>query len=290
MGRILIAGCGYVGTALAAKLSEAGHDVYGVRRDWSYTRPPNAAINCISADFLSADTLRVIPEVDLAVYAVSADSYSNEAYEKAYLTGPLNLLKYLERTGQRLKRIIFVSSTGVYQESEGGWVDESSCCINSGPTCFLCEGEQVILTFQNSGMVVRFGGIYGPGRTSIITSVLEGSAKLSYSGGVYSNRVHLDDCVGILNHLLFISDPRPIYNGVDCFPAERNEVLNWLTLKMGLPPLRMADISSSARGNKRCSNKFLIDSGYQFIYPTFREGFESLIEGVIRHNLLSFRK
>ena len=137
---------------------------------------------------------------------------------------------------------------------------------------------------------MRFGGIYGPGRTRLIDSVREGSATCPAGPPLYTNRIHRDDCARVLEHLLFLDDPAPLYIAVDDEPAPLDDVLDWLAQRLGVaPPLRTdqaiskpgaeqrADPALRMRASKRCSNARLRASGFQFRYPTYREGYAALL-------------
>jgi nucleoside-diphosphate-sugar epimerase len=118
--RVLIAGCGYLGSSLGSLLSSEGHTVFGLRRNVSALPP---YIHPVRAD-LSAPLppAALLPSLDV-VYAASPSDSSKEAYRDVYVKGPLNLLSAL--ASQRgLPRFIFVSSTGVYAQRGGEWVDE----------------------------------------------------------------------------------------------------------------------------------------------------------------------
>jgi hypothetical protein len=90
--------------------------------------------------------------------------------------------------------------------------------------------------------------------------------------------------VGALHHLIRHEAPEPLYLGVDHEPADEATVQLWLAGVLGAPAPRPADAalakSKRARGSKRCSNAKLVASGYRFRYPTFREGYAALIEGL----------
>jgi NAD dependent epimerase/dehydratase family len=134
------------------------------------------------------------PNLDVVVYSASPSGSSEEAYRNVYVKGPLNLLSAL--APQRgLHRLIFVSSTGVYAQGGGEGVDEESPAepeSESGKR--LLEGEGLVLGSPMPAIVLRLGGIYGPGRSGTIQRVLNRA-----SGGEdqhrYINRIHCDDCV-----------------------------------------------------------------------------------------------
>lgn len=282
--KILIAGCGYVGIALGELLADAGHRVFGLRRNPAGLP---AQIHPVEADLLRPETLRTIPAgVELAFYTAAASGSDDAAYRSAYVDGLRNLLEAFASRPPR--RIVFTSSTGVYSQARGEWVDEHS---PAEPTEFsgarLLEGESALAASGVESVVVRLGGIYGPGRTRLIDSVRSGRATITPNGPIYTNRIHRDDCAGALTHLAFLRAPAPLYVGVDDEPASEADVLCWLASRLGVQPPREADADEAAvprgrrrRSNKRCRNARLLATGYRFRFPTYREGYEALLRGV----------
>ncbi len=277
---MLVAGCGYVGCALARELADEGRTVWGLRR--SPEGLPEGVLP-LAADLSRPHTLEGLPgAVDAVVYCASADTSREAAYRTAYVEGPGNLLDALRRGGAAPRRLLFVSSTAVYGQEDGSWVDENS---PTRPTDFrgrvLLEGEALVGDWEETGIVVRFGGIYGPGRTRLVERVRSGDARCSRGEPRYSNRIHRDDCAGVLRHLLDRPDPRSLYLGVDREPAERCEVLRWLARRLGVPepPVVEEEREGRRRSNKRCSSDRLAGEGYRFRYPTYREGYGDLLAG-----------
>lgn len=276
--RVLIAGCGYVGSRLALDLAKDGHEVYGMRRDTS--RLPDG-VRPVMADLNQPDSLQALPDgLDTVVYAASASSYDEAGYRAAYVTGVENLLRAL--ANQRIRRVVFTSSTGVYGQNDGSWVDETSPANADRPTAqALRDGEARILNGDIPGTVVRLSGIYGPGRTRLIDSVASGTARRERGPTRYLNHIHRDDCAGALRHVLSLPEPAELYLATDNEPRPRNEMLAWLAEHLGRPvPPWTGDQpapSSQRGGNRRYRNQRLRDSGYPFLYPTFREGYGALI-------------
>jgi nucleoside-diphosphate-sugar epimerase len=281
MARILIAGCGYVGEELGNLLLADGHDVWGLRRN---PRSLRAGIQSIAADLAQPEDLRDLPrDLDVAFYLVSPNGSEDALYRRAYVDGLRGLLGALHQQRQR-PRLLFASSTAVYDQDDGGWVDESS---EAAPEHWsgkrILEGEQLALQGPTSATVIRFGGIYGPRRTRLIDSVRSGRAVYRTNPPQYTNRIHRDDCAGALYHLMKLENPDSIYLGVDNEPAEERAVMLWLAGVMGSPEPRAVDkaeASKRPRGNKRCRNARLVQSGYRFRYPTFREGYSAVLEGM----------
>lgn len=276
--RILIAGCGYVGSALGLLLVSEGHTVFGLRRN---TSALPAGITPVRADFSKPLPPNTLPDnLDAVVCAASPGGSSDEAYRAAYVDGPRSLISTLG--GQSIERLILVSSTGVYGQKNGEWVDEASPTEPNGTSGRrLLEGERLVLGGPFPATVLRLGGIYGPGRASMIERAL-GNPPPEDDPPQYTNRIHRDDCAGALRHLLLIPDPDPVYLGVDHEPADRRTIAEWLTTRSGenppVSPRRDRPKARPGRTNKRCSNELLLRSGYEFRYPTFREGFAALLE------------
>ena len=276
--RVLIAGCGYVGEALAARLRAAGHAVWGLRR--TAAAMPDG-VGTVLADLADPSTLgRLPPELDTVVYAAAAGAHDDAHYRSIYVDGVRHLLDALQRGGQPVRRLLYVSSTGVYHQRDGEWVDEDS---PAEPLDFsgrrLLEGEAAARSGACPAVVLRLGGIYGPGRPHLIDAVRAGFGPGPGGPPVYVNRIHRDDAAGALAHLASLPAPAPLYLGVDHEPATSAEVARWVAARLGLAvePGAPAPFAPPGRGNKRCRNARLVASGYTFRYPTFREGFEALL-------------
>jgi nucleoside-diphosphate-sugar epimerase len=282
MARVLIAGCGYVGEALGQRLLAADHEVWGLRRN---PRSVTTGIQSIAADLAQPEDLADLPGgIDFVFYLVSPSGSEDALYRHAYVDGLRGLLGALRRDDQR-PRLLFASSTAVYRQCAGEWLDESS---ETAPDHWsgkrLLEGEQIALQASPSATVVRFGGIYGPRRTQLIDRVRSGRATYRAKPPQYTNRIHREDCAGALQHLMNLENPDSIYLVVDNESAEERAVLFWLAGVMGSPEPREAEkteASSRPRGNKRCRNARLVQSGYTFRYPTFREGYTAVLEGMV---------
>jgi nucleoside-diphosphate-sugar epimerase len=281
MARVLIAGCGYVGSELGEQLARDSHKVWGLRRN---PRTLPKGIQPIEADLAGPNGCKEIPpNLDWIFYLISPSGSEDAMYRRAYVENLQALLVALDDKRQKPKRLVFASSTAVYQQSDGDWLDESSPTI---PEHFsgqrLLEAEQLALSSRVPAVVVRFGGIYGPRRTRLVDRVRAGRAVYRSDPPQFTNRIHRDDCAGVLRHVVELDEPEPVYLGVDCEPADQRTVLDWLAGAIGSPEPRPAEAGepTSARGNKRCRNDRLIESGYKFRYPTFREGYRAVLEGI----------
>jgi nucleoside-diphosphate-sugar epimerase len=280
LARCLIAGCGYVGEALGARLAAEGHTVFGLRRRVLRQLP---GIEPVEADLGVPASLAALPEaLDYVFYLASPGGAEDALYRSAYVDGQRHLYEALARRGQRPRRVLFASSTAVYGQRDGEWLSEDS---PTEPVDFrgrrLLEAESLLANTRFiPGVSVRFGGIYGPRRSSLIDSVRAGRAVIR-AGAHYTNRIHREDCAGVLHHLMQLEAPEPLYLGVDNEPADEAAVLRWLAGALGAPEPRAAKdglpARSERRGSKRCRNERLLASGYRFLFPSFREGYRAIL-------------
>ena len=201
-GRVLIAGSGYVGGRLAELLVEEGIPVVGLKRDPS-TLPQG--VDPYAGDVTDPASLEAMAELDLdaVVYAVSPSDRTEAAYRAAYVDGPRNVLAVLPGG----VRTILVSSTGVYGQTDGRRVDEDSPPEPASATAeLILEGESLVRERGEPGIVLRLGGIYGPGRTRNVRRVLAGEARCP-GPDRYGNRIHRDDAARAARHLLTVVRP-----------------------------------------------------------------------------------
>lgn len=242
MARVLIAGCGYVGSALAERLIEADHKVWGLRRVAGPEVRPGTelpgGVELLTADLCEPNSLNNLPsELDFVFYTAAAETQDEAAYRAAYLDGLGNILAALKSQGQKLKRFFLASSTAVYPQDAGEWVDEDSPTEDSpagGSPSYgfrgriMREAEEIALGSGFPAVIVRFGGIYGPGRVRFMERAPRGEMSEGAADVRYSNRIHRDDCAGVFHHLMNLTQVKSIYCVADLEPAPRGEVARWL--------------------------------------------------------------
>lgn len=268
MANILIAGYGYVGSALADELMRDNHQVWAICRSAKQVN-----FTLIQKDLFSLNAQDIPQDIDYVFYMLSAGERSIDAYQKAYPQGLRQLLGCLDLTN--IKRLFYISSTGVYANSDQ-WQDESAQIKpNNEFSKVLLEAEQVALAAAVPATVIRFGGLYGPGRTSLIDKVKQGQATLSEQDH-YTNRIHRVDAARVCVHLMNMTAPESCYNGVDCACVPYNEVVQYLAKQLGVaPPTERAPLS---RPSKKISNRKLLSTGFSFKYPSYKEGYLSLLQ------------
>jgi nucleoside-diphosphate-sugar epimerase len=184
----------------------------------------------------------------------------------------------------------YLSTTGVYGDHGGGWVDEDTPrAPASNRARARAAAEDGWLALQRDhGLPVhlfRLAGIYGPGRNQI-EAVLSGSAKRIMKQHQVFSRIHVDDIVGVLEASMARPDPGRIYNVADDEPAPPQDVVAFAADLLGLPPppeiaFEDADLSPMGRSfyneSKRVSNaRIRRELGYALRYPTYREGLRAL--------------
>ncbi len=282
---LLVVGCGDLGAAVAAHFAQRAWRVFGVRR----TAVELPGISMLAADVTQSESLRALRAIqpDYVLMALTPAEFSDRRYREVYVEGARNVLHALDPT--RVKRVFWVSSTSVYHQNDGEWVDENSPAL---PQTFsgvrLLEAEAAIAANGLPHTLIRFGGIYGPGRDRLLRQ-LRGGQRSPLEPPRYSNRIHRDDAVAILQFLLDCAtrgiELQSLYLGVDAEPALMSDIELWFsiylqkrkgsrvdydTLTADAPPLR--------GGNRRCDSSRLQALGYRFIYPTFREGLPTLLQ------------
>lgn len=278
MQKVLILGYGYTGKSFKVAASSDEFEIIAARRNIDAIE---GDVSKLKIDLFDVNTFSDIPkDINAIVYMASAGEFSKEAYHNTYYKGLKNILEYCKNFS-KLKRFLFVSSTGVYADRRGGEVDEASIRDSSNPPQLeLIRGEDLLLngnfTFETS--VVRFSGIYGKERRYLINKVKSGEVDLSDE--TYTNRIHEKDCGRVLVHLLKINNINKSYIATDDLPSTRKEVYTYLAEKLNIEVNEAINHTSNSNryGSKRCLNKILKDSGFEFTYPSFKEGYDEILK------------
>lgn len=291
--RVAILGCGYVGLELGRQIQAAGHEPVGVRRSPEGIEAiEDGGFEAVRADVTDPDELDRVPDPDALVFAASSGGRGAEAARAVYVDGLRTVLRHFGSREDPPDLLVYTSSTGVYGDHDGGWVDETTPLDpTTEKTKVLAEAERIARTEAPDhgirGTVARFAGLYGPGRYRL-ERYLEGPVTEGYL-----NMVHRDDAAGAVGFLLdegIVADEE-LALVVDDEPVDKWAFADWLADRCGVerPPKRtkeerLADdvLSDVARRriltSKRCTNEKLRELGYEFEYPTYREGYQAAIE------------
>ena len=281
---VLIVGCGDLGIGTGTLLLGRGWSVAGVRRNPG--RLP-AEFNGYGADYTEPGSLDFAAALkpDFVLATFNPPDRSTAGYIKGFRTAASNLLAGLG--GHRPRYTLMASSTRVFAESQGGWVDEKSPLATADSWALaIIAAEEALRSSGLPTSIVRFAGIYGIPGGRLLSRIRRG--ELCPPEPVsYTNRIHREDCAGFLAHLLqraAVGDMLdPVYIGADNLPAPRYEVESWLARELGVTeremPLPVADPTRhNSAGHKRCRNRALRASGYRLAFPTYKHGYRALLD------------
>ena len=278
--KILLAGCGDIGQRTALKFAQlpSGHQCFGLKRN-----PQNlpASITPIAGNMTDVEQLTSIlnQQFDVVIVTLTPLSFTEQAYRDSYVAGAEALAAAIAETQSRPKLVLWVSSTSVYGNNQGAWVDETT---PTNPVSFsgqlLLQAEQTIGRLPCAYSIVRFSGIYGSGRTRMLDQIKAGKGRPAQPEQ-WSNRIHSDDCAGVLAHLVELFDRgetlESIYLGTDKEPVTQHDMRRWMASHMQVQLTEEIVVQNAIR---RCSNQRLLESGYEFIYPGYREGYLALMK------------
>jgi len=294
---VAILGCGYVGLELGRQLAAAGHSPVGVRRsEDGLAAIHDAGFDAVQADVTDADSLSAVPDVDAAVFAASSGGRGADAAREVYVEGLRTAIEHFGAREDSPEQFVYTSSTGVYGDHDGDWVDEETPLDpTTEKTEVLVEAERVTRErapeFGMDPTVVRFAGLYGPDRYRLLR-YLDGPVTEGYL-----NMVHREDAAGVVRFALTddAAADSEVLLAVDDEPVSKWEFADWLAEAAGVEHpekqtveerLEAGDLSEPAerrlRTSKRCSNDRLRELGYEFAYPTFREGYRAAVEAFRR--------
>ncbi len=279
----LVIGCGYLGERVARRWLAEGSVVHCVTRSLGRARHlESLGFKTFVADVTRPGTLADLPAADTVLYAVGYQPGSGVSRRAVYVDG---LQAVLDRLDARASRIVLASSTGVYGESGGAWVDEETPCRPAR------EAGQVLLAAEetlrghrlgSAAIVLRFAGLYGPGRIPKLADVKAGRPIAVSSHGML-NLIHIDDAAAAVVAAAQAPLPRT-YLIADGRPVLRREFYRYVAglLRAAEPRFVEPSPDEAARqrggGDKRVSNRRMIEElGVVLQYPTYRVGLDAIL-------------
>lgn len=287
--RLVIFGCGYVGSAVARAAVAAGVRVEALTRN-----PVKAAAlreigidPVVIADLASTAWYRQFaPAPDFVVNTVS--SGGPDQYWQSYVVGMQSILSWAASAGP-IGRMVYTSSTSVYPQGDGAVVDETAWAPGATPNGRIISESEVLLKNAPSAVerrfILRLAGIYGPARHHLLDQLRTGTATLSGSGEHRLNLAQRDDIVAAILACLQASDAikSEIYNVADLAPARRADVVAWLCARLGRP-VPAFDGSTTARRDGApmpdriiSSAKLQRELGWRPKYADFKAGFGEIL-------------
>jgi nucleoside-diphosphate-sugar epimerase len=273
--RILLAGCGDLGERVAQRLRAHGDEVWALRR-----QPPARGmhgIHWLRGDLTDPASLRELPAgITRLVYLPAPATRDKAAYRAIFVDGLRHLLEALDR--RKLARVLFVSSSAVYGEHDGDWVDEATPTDPPGFNgAVLLEAEQWLAEQSLPSTVLRLAGLYGPGRLQLIERLRAGQLRVPRETPHWANRIHVDDAAAAIAHLLQLKSPQPLYLGVDDTPMPLDELYDFLAALIDAP-LPAEGAAPAGVGSKRLRNARLHASGWAPQWPDAREAYAALLD------------
>ena len=280
----LIVGCGYLGSRVARAWRRDGAQVTAVTRSSERGRQfADQGITPFVADITDPRTLSGMPPAECVLFAVGYDRQSGLPIRDVYVDGLLATLAALEPL---TKRLIYISSTGVYGQTQGEWVNESSACEPAragGRACLEAESALESHPLGTRSIILRLAGIYGPGRVPRVQDIRAGRPIAAPPTG-YLNLIHVDDAVQAVIAAETIQPPERILIA-DGSPVERKAYFEQVAQLCGGPRPTFAPRSDSpadqrALSNKRVDNQHMRDKlQLSLRFPSYREGLTQILAG-----------
>ena len=280
--RKFVVGCGYLGLRVAEIWRDAGHTVYVT------TRSEQRAEELMRQGFeplvieITAPNCQIsLPEVDTVLYAVGFDRRSGLSREDVYCSGLKNVLQRLPRVTDRL---IYISSTGVYGQMMGEWVDEQSVCNptqEGGKVCLAAEELLRTSPFGGRSVVLRLAGIYGPSRVPFLERLRNGEAIPVVAEG-YLNLIHVDDAVASVIAAESADLPN-LYVLSDGYPVLRRRYYESIARRLNVEATFAVPDRSTSRGqrglsSKRvCNERIVRDLQLKLQYPNYETGLDHIL-------------
>ncbi len=232
--KIAVLGCGYVGAQFARLAKAQGHEILGVvRSDASRDRLRAEGLAAEAFDIQQGDWSLLPGTFDAVVYAASTGGGGPEAYALAYDVGVKRALAWAKSVGAR--KFIFTSSTGVYRQDDGLAVNEDSATGGTPTADAILEGERAVMAAELECVrVLRFGGLYGPGRHHLVDQLKRGENVIGGRVDHFINYLHRDDAASsVLASLVSGPAGARVYNVSDGNPVTKSQLARWIAQRLG---------------------------------------------------------
>ncbi len=277
----LIIGCGYVGRRAAESWLRWGHHVSALTRSaQNAAQLSEMGISPYVGDVLDPASLAALPAADVMLYAVGFDRTAGPTQRDIYVHGLDNVLNH---AADRAERLIYLSSTSVYGQTDGTWVDESSPCRPARPNGQVClEAETLLLQHEGAAAresrnILRLAGIYGPDRLLARVEALRSGEPLKGNPDAFLNLIYVDDIVRSIDACLERGGKDTLYLVCDDRPITRLEYYSELAKLSGAAAPRFVPGDTARHSleslNKRCRNTRLrSELQVELAYPTITTG------------------
>jgi nucleoside-diphosphate-sugar epimerase len=276
---VLVAGCGWLGTAVALRLLARGDRVTGIRADPGRA----AALGELGIEPLALDLAdpaaadRIPPGVEAILALQAAREGAAESYRRAYVQANATLLRAARRL--RVKALVYTGSTGIFAQRDGSDVDEATPPEpGAGSGAVLAEAERLLLSAARDGVparIVRLSGLYGPGRVWVIDRVRSGAMALGPGDGAWMNSCHRDDAAAAVIAALDRGRDGAVYHATDALPMRRREVIRHVAARLGIPPPEASGSPAGAGPDRRILGEATrAELGLELTWPSLKQGLE----------------
>lgn len=292
--RLVIFGCGYVGSAVARAAVAAGAHVEAL------TRNPEKAVTLRSlglakvvvAELSSSDWHgQIAGGADFVVNCVSSGG-GPDGYRRSYLEGMASIIAWAAQGRAPIGTMLYTSSTSVYSQGESAVVEETAPAEGATPNGKVIRESELLLekvpaVACQRWFILRLAGIYGPGRHHLLNQLREGVTELGGSGAHRLNLIHLADIVSAA--LACLTAPEAIdsqiFNVADTAPAAREEVVRWLAGQLKRPMPIFDGVPGTRRGGEPMPDRVISSGKIQRVlgwrpqYADYRAGFGVILGG-----------
>jgi len=283
--KLVIFGCGYLGSAYARQALGQGQEVVAL------TRNPSTAVALREAGIgkvveaeLSDDAWHgeIDAEQDCVLNCVGSGSDGIGGYIRSYVHGQDSIMRWAE--SGRVGTFVFTGSTSVYPQTDRCLVDEKADSTGvSEKGGLLLAAEKIGFDKPDSvgrSFILRLAGLYGPGRHLLLDHVREGTNAIKGNGDRILNLIHRDDACSAIRACFDAPETNMgrIYNVSDGSHATRLEITEWLANRLGVDPPGFAGAQDGDGPNRQISNARIRDDlGWSPAYPSYREGYEEML-------------
>ncbi len=281
----LIVGCGYLGSRVARLWIDDGQSVAALTRSCARADElKQRGIQSVVADITQPATLDNLPEAETVLFAVGYDSARGYSRREYYING---LRAIVNTLSPKTQRFILISSTSVYGQTDGQWVDKNSPCVpktESGWAFLETEKALAASQFGPCAIILRLAGLYGPGRILRRANELLAGKPIIALKERFTNLIHVEDAAAAVIAADKLAKPPCNYIVADGHPVQYQDYIAYLAELLGATPPEFVEVSSSEFNqsrrltNKRLSNaKMLVELDVHLKYPTYKEGLNAVL-------------
>ena len=271
--KFLIIGQGDIGLPVTNKLAQSDINVMGLARGERHHYALDDKATFMQADALTLNTEQLENFTHIAII-VTPDEYSASGYHNSYLAINQHLAQFSDKL-TKLERIIFISSTGVYGQDNGEWIDEHTVPVTPEREAskVILQAEQALQQgFGDKAIIIRPSGIYGRDRLMRLRKAKE-PQKEPVAAEHWSNRIMDRDLVNIIAKVLTCEAPSPIYLATDYLPVTTFELTTWLSKQVGETPPTVDQTKTAVTGKRLHSNIPLA----WLDYPDWQVGYRDIL-------------